>query len=291
MQQELGTYYDRLERWTALARLVGYGGGRDRLTVHRALADPKVGGKPTVRRLHDLLLESLPPLDAPRVLDAGCGFGGTMIDLATRLGGQYTGLTLSAHQAHIGRRAIARMGLDTRVAIRVCSYESPPEGEFDLILAIESLAHSPDPRASLTALASRLAPRGLIVIVDDVPAAGAAGTPELETFKAGWRLPVLWAEDEITTGLRACGLAIVMNRDLSESVRPRSVRQIARLEALNRLAHRWLASAGLREMLDSYRGGLALERLYRSRLMHYRLLIARRDEALAAGARARAVDD
>jgi len=290
MQQELGTYYDRLERWTALARLLGYGGGRDRLTVHRALADPRHGGRPTVRRLHDLLLESLPALESPRVLDAGCGFGGTMIDLAGRLGGTYTGLTLSERQALIGRRAIARAGLDARVAIRVCSYDAPPEGEFDLIVAVESLAHSPDPGASLAALAARLAPGGLIAIVDDMPTAAAEGTAELAAFKAGWRLPALWTEAALKSALRTCGLTVVTNRDLSGAVCPRSIRQIARLEALNRLARRVLRSAGLRAMLDSYRGGLALERLYRSGLVHYRLLIARRDGAPATSTRA-GIDD
>ena len=30
------------------------------LTVHRALADPRAGGRPTFTRLHDVILERLP---------------------------------------------------------------------------------------------------------------------------------------------------------------------------------------------------------------------------------------
>lgn len=276
MTQDTGTYYDRLSRWTAVARLLGYGGGRGALTVHRALADPSSGGKPTPTRLHDVLVESLPPLAAPRVLDAGCGLGGTLLHLASRLGGTLTGLTLSEQQARVGRAAAARAGLQDRIDIHVRSYDAPPEQHFDLIVAIESLAHSPNPATSVQALASRLAPGGIIAIVDDKPEAAAQGTRDLELFKSGWRLPVLWGSDHYHRALREHGLTPIANHDLTPHVRPRSLAQIRRLELLNRFAHCVVPSRGFRAMLDSYHGGLALERLYRQALMKYRLLIARK---------------
>lgn len=276
MTQPTGIYYDRLLRWTAVARLLGYGGGRDTLTVHRALADPGLGGKPTPTRLHDVLVESLPPLASPRVLDAGCGLGGTLLHLAQRLGGTFTGLTLSEQQARIGREAAARAGLQDRIDIHVRSYDSPPEQQFDLIVAIESLAHSPDPATSVRALASRLAPGGVMAIVDDKPEAAAHGSRDLALFKSGWRLPVLWGSEHYDAALREHGLTPIANHDLTPHVRPRSLGQIRRLELLNRLAHRIVPNEGFRAMLDSYHGGLALERLYRRALMKYRLLIAQR---------------
>jgi SAM-dependent methyltransferase len=276
MSRDTGNYYDLLERWTSMSRLVGYGGGRNTLTVHRALADPSAGGRPTATRLHDLLLETLPPLNVPRVLDAGCGLGGTMLDFASRVSGTYTGLTLSERQAQIGRRAIVRARLEASIEILVSSYDTPPARHFDVTLAIESLAHSSDPGASLRALASRLAPGGLLAIVDDMPELPARGSKDLAVFKAGWRLPVLWSAAEFMAGMADCGLTLVTNRDLTPDVRPRSLAQIERLETLNRRVHRLAPLAGLRAMLDSYHGGLALERLYRQGLMKYRLLIARR---------------
>lgn len=276
MTQGTGTYYDRLSRWTAVARFLGYGGGRDTLTVHRALADPDAGGAPTPTRVHEFLVASLPPLTAPRVLDAGCGLGGTLLHLASRLGGSCTGLTLSEQQARIAREAAARAGLQDQIDIHVRSYDSPPEQHFDLIVAIESLAHSPDPATSVRALASRLAPGGVIAIVDDKPEAAAQGTRDLELFKSGWRLPVLWGSDRYHQALREHGLTPLANHDLTPHVRPRSLAQIRRLELLNRIAHRIVPSEGFRAMLDSYHGGLALERLYRQALMKYRLLIAQR---------------
>jgi SAM-dependent methyltransferase len=255
---------------------LGYGGGRRALTVHRALADPRADNRPTPTRIHDLLLEALPVATLGRVLDAGCGMGGTMIALAAHGSASFTGLTLSARQAEIGRRAVARAGHEHRIEILVRSYDDPPQQLFDAVIAIESLAHSPAPDASLRALAARLAPGGWLALVDDMPEAAARGTHDVDAFQAGWRLPALWGAAEIAAALRANGLTIVADRDLTSELRPRSPAQIARLEWLNRALHAVAPTRALRALLDSYRGGLALERLYQDGLMRYRLLLARK---------------
>jgi SAM-dependent methyltransferase len=270
----LGRYYDRLARWTASARYFGYGGGLESLTVHRALADPRAGGRPTVTRLHDVLLAALPSSPAGHVLDAGCGLGGTMLDLAGRCQARFTGLTLSARQAVIARAAAAKAGLSARVSIEVGSYDSPPIGPFDLVIAIESLAHSPHPATSLGALAARLAPSGRLAIVDDMPEARARGTQDLALFKRGWRVSALASAADLKAELARRGLVIAAERDLTDELRPRPLARIAQLEKLNRALYRLAPSVGPRELLDSYHGGLALERLYRSALMRYRLIVA-----------------
>jgi SAM-dependent methyltransferase len=278
-------YYDLLWRWAGLTRLIGYGGGRSTLTVHRALADPRAGGRPTPTRLHDVLIDelrrSMPPAvpGAPtrvRLLDAGCGPGGTMIDLTRRLGCVSAGITLSSRQVSAGRRAAANAGLGDRVRIDVGRYEDPPGGPFDVVLAIESLAHSGGPAGALRALAGVLVPGGLFVIVDDMPAADAPPTDvDLATFKAGWQCPVLWTAERYRAELAALGLAVVSDRDLTPDCRPRSIGSIRRLERLNRTARRAVPVAGWRTLMDSVHGGLALERLYRAGRMRYRLIVAR----------------
>jgi len=274
----LAGYYDRLARWTESARHFGYGGGHDKLTVHRALADPRAGGRATVTRLHDVLLAALPAAPSGHVLDAGCGLGGTMLDLAGRCSARFTGVTLSERQAAVGRRAAAKAGLADRIAIEVGNYDSPPEGPFDLVIAIESLAHSPDPARSVAAVATRLKPRGRLAIVDDMPEPEARGTRDLALLQSGWRVPVLAGGAELKAALVRLRFAIAADRDLTHEVRPRTLARIAQLEMLNRTLHRLAPSASLRALLDSYHGGLALERLYRAALMRYRLIVAEKLE-------------
>lgn len=272
----IARYYDRLTRWNQMARAFGYGGGGRSLTVHRALADRARAGATSTARVHDLLIENLPRLYAPRVLDAGCGLGGTILALAERFpGGVHVGLTLSRAQASIAERAFDAAGLGGAAQVLVQTYDEPPAGPFDLIVAIESLAHSPAPHASLSALASRLAPSGLIAIVDDMPAPGAEESPDLQRFLAGWRCPVLWGLTDYQRAFAALGLETIVDLDLSDECRPRELGTIRRLERLNRTAHGLIPSAGFREVMDSHFAGLALERLSRNGLMRYRMLIGR----------------
>ena len=272
----LGRYYDRLAHWTATARHLGYGGGRHSLTVHRALADPRAGGAPTPTRLHDVLLATLGAPPSGHVLDAGCGLGGTMLDLAGRCPARFTGVTLSGRQAAIARSAIAKAGFTDRVAIHVGSYDTPPAGPFDLALAIESLAHSEHPATSVAAIAAHLPPGGRFAIVDDMPEPAARGTRDLALFQAGWQAPAPLGAAELGATLVRCGLVIVADRDLTAELRPRPLERIALLEGANRLLHRLAPAPALKALLDSYHGGLALERLYRSSLMRYRLIVAER---------------
>ncbi len=273
----LARYYDRLGRWNAVARVIGYDGGHRALTLHRALADPAAHGRTTTTRLHDVLAEHLPPLSSPRVLDAGCGLGGTLLDLARRAEGTFVGVTLSPRQASIASEAARAQGLGHAVRIVVGSYDDPPRGPFDVVLAIESLAHSAAPSVSVAALAATLAPLGTLVIVDDMPVPGAEGSRDLLTFKAGWRCPVLWGREHYVGAFAEQGLRLVVDLDLTDECRPRALRRIAHLERLNRVVRQGVPWAGWREVMDIHYGGLALERLTRTGAVRYRLLMARRD--------------
>lgn len=270
----LGDYYDRLGRWNHIARAIGFGGGRSTLTVHRALADPRAGGHPTYTRLHDVLLEQPGVRSARRVLDAGCGLGGTMFAIAEATGASCLGVTLSSSQARSVTDLAHARGFGDRVTAVVRSYDDPPPGPFDLVVAIESLAHSADPAASVRALANVLAPGGTLAIVDDMPEDGARSLPELATFKAGWQCPVLLDVTSYRELLGQLALRIVADVDLTDSVRPRSFNRIRLLERLNRTAHSLVPSEPFRKVMDSHRGGLALERLTRLGAVRYRLLVA-----------------
>ncbi|MBX9750311.1 MAG: methyltransferase domain-containing protein [Roseococcus sp.] len=248
--------------------------------VHRALADPG-GGPPSPLVIHRLMLEGLDLPAAPRVLDAGCGYGATMLDLAPILGGDWTGLTLSPEQAARGNAAIAVAGLADRVRVEVRSYDSPPEGPFDFIYGIESLIHSADPAATLRGLAARLAPGGTLLVVDDMPEPGLPADPaqRLAGFKRHWRCPVAPDRAGWVAALEAAGLELQAERDLNPLLQVRGMAAIApRLAALNRRS--WLPRLlGLGVRAEAEIGGLLLETLQTEGWVHYRLLAARRGGA------------
>ena len=243
--------------------------------VHRALADP-AGGPASPMVIHRLMLEGVALPAAPRVLDAGCGYGATMIDLAPQLGGDWTGLTLSPEQAARGNAAIAVAGLADRVRVLVQSYDLPPEGEFDLIYGIESLIHSADPAATLLGLARHLAPGGHLIVVDDMPEPALAPEPaaRLAEFKRYWRCPVAPERMGWIVALEAAGLTLRDERDLNPLLQVRGMPAVApRLQELRRKP--WLRF-GLAVRAEAEIGGLVLETLQTEGFVHYRLLVAQK---------------
>jgi SAM-dependent methyltransferase len=251
--------------------------GHGALPVHRALADP-AGGPPSAFVIHRLMLDGLVLPPAPRVLDAGCGYGATMLDLAPRLGGEWTGLTLSAVQAARGRAEIAARGLADRVRIELRSYDAPPPGCYDLIYGIESLIHAADPARTVANLAAALAPGGHLVIVDDMPEARlpAEAAARLARFRRFWRCPVAPTREGWVAACRGAGLQVVAERDLNPLLQVRGMAELApRLAALERRA-RLPRLLGLGVRLEAEIGGMLLEALQTDGHVRYRVLAARR---------------
>ena len=251
--------------------------GHGALPVHRALADPD-GGAPSPFVIHRLMLAGLDLPAAPRVLDAGCGYGATMLDLAPKLGGDWTGLTLSPVQAARGMAEIAGRGLAERVRIAVRSYDAPVEGRFDLAYGIESLIHSADPARTIANLAASLAPGGHLVIVDDMPEEQlpAEVAARLDRFRRFWRCPVAPTRAGWIAACRAAGLEPVAERDLNPLLQVRGMDELApRLVTLERRARLpRLLGLGLRREAEI--GGLLLETLQTEGFVRYRILAARK---------------
>jgi SAM-dependent methyltransferase len=244
--------------------------------VHRALTDPE-GGAASPLVIHRLMLEGLALPPDPRALDAGCGYGATMLDLAPSLGGDWTGLTLSEAQRARGSAVIAREGLADRVRILVRSYDDPPEGPFDLVIGIESLIHSADPAATVAGLARVLAPGGHMVIVDDMPeeAMSAQARSRLAEFQRFWRCPVAPTRAGWIAALQAAGLELVRERDLNPLLCARArAETAARLAALNSPWMRVQRALGLAVRAEAEIGGIQLETLQTEGDLHYRLLVA-----------------
>lgn len=251
--------------------------GHGALPVHRALADP-AGGPASPSVIHRLMLDGVDLPQSPRALDAGCGYGATMIELAPKLGGVWTGLTLSAVQAARGQAELARLRLANRVWIEVRSYDQPLEARYDLVYGIESLIHSADPAHTLRNLAASLAIGGHLVIVDDMPlpALPAEAQARFDRFRRFWRAPVAPTREGWIAAAQQAGLQLAAERDLSPLLRIGGREALdPMIAALERRA--WLPRRlgfGLR--LEAEIGGRLLETLQSDGFVEYRVLAFRR---------------
>ena len=277
---QLGYYYDWLSRYQRVVTRLGHKGGFDPLTVHRLLTPDRPGVAPA-DVVHERIVSASGLPSHPRVLDAGCGVGGTVFYLQARLDGRYDGLTLSAIQQKRASREAARRGLSETCRFHVRSYDTAladllPEGA-DLIVAIESLAHSLDPARSLANLARAIRPGGRLAVVDDVPRDElAADDPDFAGFREGWACPAVASDTRLASALDAAGLSVEHDEDLTPLVPLRDGAALERLVRANRRWRRLAAFASVKRVIDSLHGGLMLERLYHRRLARYRFIVAGR---------------
>jgi SAM-dependent methyltransferase len=277
--QQLPAYYDWLSRYVQLANWLSY---RDRFasfTMHKRLgieaADSRTAGLEYVNE-RVLAVSGLAP--GPRVLDAGCGFGGTIFHWQSRIGGHYDGITLSRVQLAVAQREARRRGIADVCRFRVHSYDGPLETGFDAVVAIESLIHSPGLDRTLSNLAGALAPGGVLLVLDDMAAAELDNhrPAEAELLRRHWGCARYWTHDDYRMGLDRAGLSLIHTEDLSALMRPRHEKILDRLERTYSLLHRMIPVRPARTVVSAYLGGIALERLHGSGDVHYRLLVARR---------------
>ncbi len=274
----IARYYAFLDRLTQLNVMRSESGSQAQ-PIHRALKDP-AGGPPSPTIIHRLIREAATLPEAPRVLDAGCGYGATAFDLQPQTGGTWLGITLSPIQVQRATAEAARRGVANHLRFALQSYDDPLPGLFDLIIAIESLIHSTNPAASIANLATHLAPGGQLVIVDDMPEPNLSPEDEadLTLFKRMWRCPVAPPAPEWRNALTTAGLTLTHEQDLTPLILLGNPEDLRAIRAKQQRRAFWLGliGQGLREQADI--GGRTLELLHLKGAVRYRLLAARKCE-------------
>jgi SAM-dependent methyltransferase len=186
------------------------------------------GGNPTEHMVRYLAgLAGIGKTD--RILDAGCGVGGSGIFLARDLGCRCVGITLVESQAKLAKgfaEASARKHPGTPEArFSVNDFHAPAfkPGSFDVVWAVESFDHAVDKAAWVAAMFAILKPGGRLVIADGFRAgapANASQAREYRGFLAGWAVPHLCTPAEMESYGARAGFQRVHGEDISADVMP-----------------------------------------------------------------------
>jgi len=112
--------------------------------------------------------------DGDRVLDVGCGSGGTTREAARRApGGEAVGVDLSSAMLGVARRAAEREGLRNVRFVQADAQVHPfPAGSFDVVISRTGAMFFADPVAAFTNIGRALVGGGrLVLLVWQTPAA------------------------------------------------------------------------------------------------------------------------
>jgi cyclopropane fatty-acyl-phospholipid synthase-like methyltransferase len=128
-----------------------------------------ISGEETKENAQIQLVEHLARLAglAPgrKILDVGCGFGGSSIYLAKNYDADATGITISPIQVEMARKAAAIDGVNVKF-ILMDAEEMKFDEPFDVVWSIESISHYPQKESFFASAAQCLKSGGTLAITD-----------------------------------------------------------------------------------------------------------------------------
>ena len=102
-----------------------------------------------------------------RVVDVGCGIGGSSRHIAKKYNCAAKGITLSPYQANRANELAKEQGLSDKTSFQVADALDMPfeDNSFDLVWSLESGEHMPDKEKFVNELVRVVEPSGRIIIV------------------------------------------------------------------------------------------------------------------------------
>lgn len=216
--RDIADYYNQTlnhyQKWWKLDRA---------LAVHYGYWDS--GTKNIVHALKNtnkMLLEMAGVKKEDKVLDAGCGVGGSAFYLAKTCEAKVTGITLSEKQLEYANRKRDELNLQKLVDFKLEDYNATPfeNNTFDLVWAIESITSAPDKRAFAKESFRLLKPGGKLIIADYFRTQDAPPDKDklLEQWQNCWGLADIMTLKDYFMPFKNEGLFPVDKKDITRNI-------------------------------------------------------------------------
>ena len=213
--------------------MVNFGGNL--LACHFGLWGPDTAtDREALLRANHTLVQGCDLGPGQRILDAGCGVGGTAIMLAETYGARVTGLTVCEPHIAVATEQAEQRGVSHLVEFRHGDFMNLPfpDETFDLVLNHESFCYASDKLAYLQGVYRVLKPGARWQTLEGFTS-GAPISDEQEAMHAsaqyGWRMPPLEPWRDMRALLKTAGFKKIWEQDLSSEVMP----------ATKKLRERW----------------------------------------------------
>jgi tocopherol O-methyltransferase len=240
--------------------------------IHHGLWEGDESASQAQLQLLDRLATSAAIKPGDRVLDVGCGVGGSAIALAQRYGCQVSGVTLSSIQRNWARLAAGWQGVAQKVRFECRDAErmTLPPATFDVVWNIECSEHFFDKPAFFRRAADALVPGGRLALCAWLAGEAPGAESQVRAVCEAFLCPSLGTADDHRRWLEAAGLTVHTFNDLTQQVMPtwEICQRRVRRSGVRLLG--WLAGRRMRSFLARF---AAISDAYRTGGMRYGLFV------------------
>lgn len=177
-----------------------------------------------------------------KILDAGCGVGGSAIFLAKKYGCEVKGITLSERQVATATAFSQKRNVPQLATFEPMDYTQTrfPDDHFDVVWAIESMQTATDKTLFFKEMQRVLKPGGRLLMADVFKRGNWAidTTPVMQTMLNGWAMSDILSIEELAELGKKHTLALAQNRCVTREIIP-SIRRYYRFAWLGMIGTKW----------------------------------------------------
>lgn len=199
------------------------------LAVHYGIWDENTKNfQESLINTNRLVMEMAAIKEGERILDAGCGVGGSAFYLATHKKASVCGITLSEKQHVYAVKKCNELGLDNLVNFKIEDYRqtSFEDCSFDVIWAIESITSAYNKEQFANEAFRLLKPGGRLIIADYFKAKAEQEDSKnlLEKWRKLWTMAPFLCLSDYKIIFQNSGFKLSKERDVTKQITPTAKR-------------------------------------------------------------------